>query len=122
MRFFASTCEDGSYAVVSVDDRRAVKLVALEPHTRLVASAWDTVTQGPVVIAGPDDVRLYGSAFGALVFLQTVSPSELRVRDYPGTDSFAGTHYYEVRAPRFTVTIASDDKRSYSVASQQQGH
>jgi hypothetical protein len=29
----------------------------------------------------------------------------------------AGTHYYEVRAPTYEVTIASEDKRNYSVAS-----
>lgn len=117
LQFFVSSCKDGSYAVVSIDGQRNVRLVSLEPHERLAANAWDEATSGPVVIANPDDVRLFGSAFGALTYLQTVSPSRLTVHEKSGTDQFAGTHYYEVEAPTYEVTIASDDKRNYSVAS-----
>jgi hypothetical protein len=117
LRFFASSCEDGSFAVVSINGQRRVQLVSLEPHERLPAGAWDEATNGPVVIVSPDDVRLFASAFGTLMYLQTVSPSDLAVRESAGTGHFAGTHYYEVRAPTYEVTIGSEDKRNYSVAS-----
>ena len=117
LRFFASSCEDGSYAVVSIDEHRRVRLVSLEPHERLPAVAWDEATSGPVVIVKPDDVQLFASAFGALTYLQSVAPSLLTVRESSGTGHFAGTHYYEAHAPTFEVTIASEDNRNYSVAS-----
>jgi len=117
LRFFVSSCDDGSYAVVSIDENRRVRLVSLEPHERLPAVAWDEATSGPVVIVKLDDVQLFASAFGSLTFLQTVSPSLLTVRESSGTGQFAGTHYYEVHAPTFEVTLASEDKRNYSVAS-----
>ena len=119
LRFFESACEDGSYAVLSIDQRRTVRLVALEPHERLPATAWDDRTEGPVVIASPDDVRLFAAAYGALKFRERVSVADVELRERSGTGSYAGTHYYEALAPSFTVTIASQDKRNYSVASQQ---
>lgn len=119
LRFFVSSCENGRYAVVSIDERKSVRLVSLEPHERLPATAWDEITGGPVVIASLDDVKLFASAFGILQYLQTVPVADLTVREELGTGSFAGTHYYEVRAPSFTVTLGSQDKRNYSVASNQ---
>jgi hypothetical protein len=115
LRFFVSSCGDGSYAVVSIDQARRVRLVSLEPHERLYAPAWDDTTDGPVVIVNSDDVKLYASAFLSLHYLQTVPLSRLTVREYSGTGAYAGTHYYEVRGPKDEVTIASQDKRNYSV-------
>jgi hypothetical protein len=91
--------------------------VSLEPHERLYAGAWDETTDGPVVIINSDDVKLYASAFLSLHYLQSASLSRLTVREYSGTGAYAGTHYFEVRAPKYEVTIASQDKRNYSVAS-----
>jgi hypothetical protein len=116
LRFFVSSCGDGSYAVVSIDAQRNVQLVSLEPHERLPATAWDDPTSGTIVIDKLDDIRLFGSAYGALMYLETVAPADFTVRESLGTDQFAGTHYYEVHASTFDVTLESKDRRHYSVA------
>ena len=116
-RFFASTCADGGHAVVSIDPRRQVRLVSLEPHERLYAGAWDEITGGPVNLATIDDVKLFASAFIALTYLEEVPVAELTVTPKEGTGTFAGTHYVEVESRAASVTLASQDRHTYSVAS-----
>jgi hypothetical protein len=119
LQFFASSCPNGSFAVVSIDRERKVKLVALEPHERLYAHAWDDATSGPVTIASDDDVKLFASGFGLLKFLEPIAPAAITLREHVGTGSYAGRHYIDVNTPAFNLTLGSEDKRSYSVGSHQ---
>ncbi len=117
-RFFVSTCADGSFAVVSIDAKRNVHLVALEPHERLYAPAWDEITAGPVTIGSVDDVKLFASAFLAVTYLETVPVAQITVTEKLGTGNWAGTHYYEAKTPRGrSVSLSSKDRRIYSVGS-----
>jgi hypothetical protein len=119
LRFFAGSCADGSYAVVSIDLQRQVRLVSLQPHERLPANAWDETTSGPATIATDDDAKLFVSGFGLLMFLDSVATADITLRHHDGTGSFAGTHYIDAQTPSFNVTLASQDKRSYTIGSHQ---
>jgi len=126
-KFFAASCGDHRFAVISVDRARHVKLVALNPYERVVATARDVDIDDGFVISSTRDFREFVAAWIYLKTLIDVPAREIQVTEESGTGERAQSHYLKgtwgagpsaARQPKtYEVTVVSRDNRTYSIAS-----
>ena len=125
--FAASSCGNNRYAVISVDRARQVKLVALNPHVRTTAPAWDHDVDDGIVIRSTRDFQEFVAAWIYLKTLVDVPVPAIRVSEERGKGEWANTYYLtgtwdegpsaKRRPKTFEVTMSSVDKLTYSIAS-----
>lgn len=109
--FFVSACSPHSFAVISIDAKQAVKLVALEPHRRLFASTWDQDFDTDIAIASSSDARAFAAAWLKLKHRVDVSPRAIEVTATQDGYAVIASN----KSCRYELSLSTHDGAHYGV-------